>query len=84
MFDENCKTFIVHIATLEVTLSGMIIDPSRKTQIAALKQTKALTKVLTKYSDFSDVFSEKKALVLSEQINFNKNAIELKDDKQPL
>ena len=33
--------------------------------------------------DFTDVFSEKKALLLPEQTEFNQYAIELKEDKQP-
>ena len=64
--DKNFETFVMHVATLEVPLLGMTIHPLQKAQIAALKQDEALTKVLAKYSDFSDVFSKKEALVLSE------------------
>ena len=39
-------------------------------------------KILTKYSDFADVFSEEKALVLSKQTDLNEHAIELKNGKQ--
>lgn len=39
--------------------------------------------VKNKYSDFTDVFAEKKALMLLEQTNLNKHAIKLKDGKQP-
>ena len=52
----------------------MTIHLLKKAQIATLKQDEAFAKVSAKYSDFSDVFSEKKALVLPE----------LQDDKQPL
>ena len=52
-------------------------------QIAALKQNKALNKVLTEYSDFADVFSEEKILVLPEQTDLNEHAIELEGGKQP-
>ena len=38
--------------------------------------------ILNKYSDFSDVFLEKKALVLLEQTELNKYTIKLKRDKQ--
>ena len=55
----------------------------REAQIAALKQDKAPTKVPAKYSDFSDGFSEKEALMLPERTNLNKHAIELEGDKQP-
>ena len=81
--DENSETFVMHIATLEAPLSGMTIHPLREAQIAALKQYEAPTKVPAKYSDFSNVFSEKEALVLPEQTDLNKHAIELEEDKQP-
>ena len=38
--------------------------------------------ILTKYSDFSNVFLEKKTLMLPERTNLNEYAIELEDDKQ--
>ena len=71
----------MHVLVLEALLLGMTIYPLRKAQIAALKQNKAPTKVLNKYSDFANVFSEKKALMLLEQTNLNKYAIELERDK---
>ena len=40
-------------------------------------------KILDQYSDFVDIFSDKKALVLSKQIEFNKHTMDLKDGKQP-
>ena len=51
-------------------------------QIATLKQNKVFIKVLIKYSDFVDVFSEKKALVLLKQTDYNKHAIKLEIEKQ--
>ena len=35
------------------------------------------------YSDFADVFSEAKALVLPERTELNEHAIDLEDGKQP-
>ena len=64
--DKNSETFVVHIATLEAPLSRMTIHFLREAQIAALKQNEALTKVSTEYSNFADIFSEEKALVLPE------------------
>ena len=69
----------------------MTIHPSRiarvgggePIQIAALNQKEAPTKVPAKYSDFSDVFSAEEALVLPEQTDRNKHAIELEEDKEP-
>lgn len=52
--------------------------------IATLKQNEASTKVPIKYSDFLDVFSEEKTLLLLKQTDLNKHAIELKKEKQPL
>ena len=91
MLDAKSETFMVHVSALEAPLSGMTIHLSRAAQIigsnpvqvAALKQNEALTKVPTKYSDFADVFSEKKALVLPEQTDLNEHAIELEGGKQP-
>ena len=41
-------------------------------------------KILDKYSDFTNIFSEEKTLVLSECINLNKHGINLEDNKQLL
>ena len=79
--DEESNTFVMHVLALETPLSRMSIHPNKEAQIASL-----LTKKVTipdKYSDFADVFSEKKALVLLEQTNLNKHAINLEGDKQP-
>lgn len=51
-------------------------------QVATLKLNKASTKVPNKYLDFSNIFLEKKALVLPERTNLKNYAIELKNNKQ--
>lgn len=92
VLEEQSKTFVMHAATLETLLSGMTIHFSwvaqifdnNPMQIAALKQNKAPTKILFKYLDFTHVFLEKETLVLPKQIELNKYAIKLEDDKQPL
>ena len=81
--DEKSETFVIYVATLEASLSGMTIYLSQEAQIAALKQDEAFTKVSIKYSDFLDVFSEKEALMLSERIDLNEYAVKLEEDKQP-
>ena len=81
--NKNSETFMVYVATLEAPLSGMTIHPAQKAHIAALKQDEAPIKVPAKYSNFSDIFSEKKALVLPERTDLNEHAIELEGDKQP-
>ena len=89
--DAESETFVMHVAALEAPLARMPIYTSRVAhvdsgepiQIAALNQKKAPTKVPAKYLDSSDVFSAEKALVLPEQTELNKHAIELEEGKQP-
>ena len=40
-------------------------------------------KILDKYADFANVFSEEKALILPERTQHNKHAINLENNKQP-
>ncbi len=58
------------------------MHPSRKAQIAHLKADEPPTKVLSKYADFTDVFSPKLAAELPEHTGINNHAIELVDDRQ--
>ena len=80
--DENSETFLVHVAALEAPLAEMSIHPDREAQIASLLTEKVT--IPEEYSDFADVFSEKKVLVLPEQTNLNEHAIKLEGKKQPL
>ena len=57
------------------------IHPDKMAQIAFLLTEEV--KILDKYSDFTDVFSEEKALVLPERTKLNEHAIDLEDGKQP-
>ena len=79
--DLNMEAFVMHVAT--VTTEPMIIHPARKTQIALLKADKASVTILIKYSDFTNVFSEKFAAELSEHTEINTHAIDLEEGKQP-
>ena len=54
---------------------------NRKTQIASLLTEEV--KIPIKYSDFTDVFLDKKALMLPEHTKLNEYAINLKNCKQP-
>ena len=76
--DENSETFVVHVASFNL-LPG--IHPDRKAQIASLLTEEV--KILEKYSDFTDVFSKEKTLVLPERIELNEHAVDLEDGKQP-
>ena len=76
--DKKSETSVVHVASLNLVPR---IYPGRETQIASLF-TKEV-KIPDKYSDFTNVFSEEKALVLSEHTKLNEHAIDLEDGKQP-
>ena len=77
--DINSKTFIIHVASLNLVPG---IHPDKKAQIAFLLTEEV--KILDKYSDFTHIFSEVKALVLPERTKFNEHFIDLEDGKQPL
>lgn len=88
ILDKKLKTFVVYIATLK-TLEIIIyllqktqIISNNLVQIAVLKQNKVFIKISIKYSDFLNIFLEKKALVLLEQTEHNEHAIKLKNSKQ--
>ena len=66
------------MASLNLTLG---IYPDKAAQIAFLLTKK--DRISDNYSDFADVFSEVKALVLLERNKLNKHAIDLEDNKQP-
>lgn len=74
----------MHITIWEVALSEINIHFFQKAQIAILKQNKALIIIITAYSNFVNNFLKKKVWVVVEQINLNKQAIELKNDEQSL
>ena len=76
--DEKSETFIAHVASFNLAPG---IHPDRAAQIASLLIEEV--KIPDKYSDFTNVFSEEKALVLPERIELNKHAINLEDSKQP-
>ena len=77
-FDENIEAFMVHITFFSLRKPIILIHPAREIQIALLLTKKV--KILTKYSDFFNVFSEEKASVLLEITNLNQYAIELQED----
>ena len=77
--DENFETFVIHVASFNLVPE---IHSDREAWIAFLF-TKEV-KILDKYSDFTNVFSEKKALVLPKRTELNEHAINLEDGKQPL
>ena len=76
--DEKSETFVVHVISLNRTPG---IHPDRAAQIASLLAEEV--RIPDKYSDFANVFSEEKALVLPEHTELNEHAIDLEDGKQP-
>ena len=75
--DEKSETFIVHVASFHLAPG---IHSDRAAQIAFLLAKEV--GILNKYSDFANVFSEEKTLVLPERIKLNEHAINLEDGKQ--
>ena len=59
----------------------MTIHSTRKAQLTLILAVKIT--VITEYSDFADVFSEKSVNVFSERTGVNKHAIKLEKGKQP-
>ena len=79
VLDENLETFVVHVVSFNLT-PRLHLD--RAAQIASLLAKEV--KISDEYSDFADVFSEEKALVLPECTELNKHAIDLENSKQLL
>ena len=77
--DENIEAFVVYVTSL--SLNSIPIYSAQEAQIALLVAKEV--QIPTKYSDFSDIFLKKKALILSEIIKFNQHAIKLQKGQQP-
>ena len=63
--DEHVEIFVMHVTSLSI----MAIYLARKAQIALFVAKEV--KIPTKYSDFSDVFLKKNALILPEITELN-------------
>ena len=77
--DENFETFVIHVTSLKLA-PGIHLD--KKAQIASLLSKEV--KISDKYLDFTNVFLEQKALVLSKCTKLNKYIIDLENGKQLL
>lgn len=80
--DKQSKTFVMHVAPLKTLLARLLIYSDRKAQIASVIAKEI--KILDKYSNFANVFLEKKAMMLPKQIKLNNHNIKLENGKQPL
>ena len=78
VLDEKSVTFVVYMASFDLTPG---IHRDRAAQIASLLAKEV--RIPDKYSDFANVFLEKKTLVLPKRTELNEHAIDLEDDKQP-
>ena len=76
VFDKNSETFVVYVASLKLAPE---IHLDKAAQIVFLLAKKV--RILDNYLDFTDVFSEKKVLVLPKCTKLNEHAINLEDDK---
>ena len=74
VLDLEYETFIVHVAVFCLDIVDKM-HPLKKTQIAYLKADEAFTKVLSKYADFTNVFSLKLVVELFEYIKMSDHAI---------
>ena len=75
MLDENSETFVTHMtSTMPIS-----VQPDREAQIASLLTKKV--KILDNSSDFVNIFSKKKVLVLPKRTKFNQYAIKLEEIK---
>lgn len=77
VLDKNVEVVVMYVTFLLI----MAIRVAKKAQIALLFTEKV--KITAKYSDFLDIFSNKKALMLPNLTKINQHAIELQEGKQP-
>ena len=80
VFDLGHETFVIYVAFLESPSQEGDVHLFCRAQIAALVANEAPTSILTKYSDFADVFSPELASELPEYTRINDHAIKLVDN----
>lgn len=74
---ETLKTFVIHITASKAVVSIITLYPKKRLLLVALKQNTVPTKVLIKYNNFADVFSNKLEMKLSDYTRINMYAIKL-------
>lgn len=80
---KDSEIFVVHVIAVKVLIVRITIHFLQEPPIVALQQDKALIKILSKYSDFADIFSFKLAIELPKNLSINKQTIEQEKVKQP-
>ena len=81
VLDVDSETFVVYVAIREQ--EKMPVHSKKQAQVGAPLFNKALIKVPTEYSNYSNVFSAENAAGLPENTGINKHAIKLEEGKQP-
>lgn len=76
--ETSKKTFIIYMAYLSLKI---LIHPAYEAQITLLVAKKVT--ILTKYLDYSNIFSKKSTAKLLEHFDINKHLMDLKPSKQP-
>ncbi len=79
VLDSEHKVFMIYITALSIN-SGDEMYPLKRAWIAYQKIDKALTKVLSEYTDYVDLFLTKLAVKLSKYTGINNLIIKLVDD----
>ena len=74
------KTFVVYVVIQEQ--EKMPMHFKKQTQVRALLFDKALIEILTKYSDYNNIFLVENIAKLSENTRMNKHAVKLEEGKQ--
>ena len=81
--DLKYLIFIIYVVTLSIDLSNEM-HPSSRAQIVYVKANKAFIKVLSKYTNFGDIFLSLLTLKLLKYLGIKNYAIKLVDDQIPL
>ena len=87
--DKNSKTFVVHVAALEIPTAMPVhfskifqVQGLDKPTLTALRSDKAPTKISAKYAYYTDVFSSDLAMKLPKNTGMNEHTIQPIDGKQ--
>lgn len=83
-FNKFFGKFVIYVATLEIPVSIITMQPQRKRLLITFKQDKAMTEILIEYNNFVDVFSPNLAIDFLDCIGINKYDIKLVKSKLSL
>lgn len=81
--NKNFENFVIYIADLNALDLAIVIHFSQIAQIVALQLDKLSIKNFFNYVNFANLFLLDLVIKLLENITFNKNAIELVNNKYP-